>query len=456
MGVDLRILEKYGRPGPRYTSYPTALQFTGDFGQREFERAIVESNRSADGRDLSLYFHFPFCESLCYYCGCNMQVTRNRDYISDYLRYLKREIDLLAELVNTKRRVVQVHWGGGTPTYLTTAEIADVAAHIANRFRIASGAEVSIEIDPRCLTEDHLRTIRRSGFNRVSFGVQDFNREVQEAVNRIQPESLTRRAVAEARELGFESINVDLIYGLPFQTVDTYRETIDKIIDIAPDRLAVFNYAHVPWMKKHQALIPEEAIPRAGERLKILKLVIERFTDSGYVYIGMDHFARPDDELAVALGNHTLRRNFQGYTTHANLDIYAMGVSSISELRDVYAQNTKTISDYKLRIDRGEIPTTVGCRLDDDDRLRRYVIQELMCNSRIMKADIREKFDVDFDSYFVDSIKQLDEFVNDGLVTKHADRLQVEQGGRLVVRNIAMAFDRYLSGDMTKKYSRTV
>ncbi len=459
MSVDLDLLKKYDRPGPRYTSYPTAPHFSEDFGAAEYHREIVDSNRGTDLPDLSLYFHFPFCESLCYFCGCNMTITHDRNQIEDYLAHLKKEIDLIAGLTHPDRKVVQMHWGGGTPTYLTPPQIRDISSFIQDRFDFAAGAEVSVEIDPRRLSDDHLPSIRDAGFTRVSYGVQDFDPKVQETINRVQPEALTRAVVEKSRELGFDSVNVDLIYGLPYQTLDSYEITIDKIIDIAPDRLAVFNYAHVPWLKKHQKIIPEESLPNAGDRLKILKMVIDRLTAAGYVYIGMDHFAKPGDELSIALEDHTLHRNFQGYSTHAELEIYAMGVSSISQLRHVYVQNRKTINEYKADIRNGGLPAFSGCRLDDDDQLRRYVITQLMCNSRVVKSEVQQKYAVDFDDYFGEALARLDEFVDDGLVSRLPDRLQVHEKGRLIIRNIAMIFDRYLQdGHDGKKqiYSRTV
>ncbi|MEJ2721954.1 MAG: oxygen-independent coproporphyrinogen III oxidase, partial [bacterium] len=357
LNVDLELLKKYSRPGPRYTSYPTAPQFSDAFGPDDFRDEIVASNSSAGGDlpDLSLYFHIPFCRSLCYFCACNTIITHNPARIAAYLGDLRRELDLIAGLVNPDRKVVQLHWGGGTPTYLTPDQIRDTCAYINDRFTTAGDAEVSMEIDPRGLTPEHLPVIREAGFNRVSFGVQDFDPRVQEAVNRIQPEEMSREVAARSRELGFKSINMDLIYGLPYQTVESYSKTLDKIIDISPDRLAVFNWAYVPWLKKHQRVIPEDAVPEAGVRLDLLKLTIEKLTGAGYVYIGMDHFAKPGDELTRALENHSLYRNFQGYSTHADAEVYAMGVTSISQLRNVYAQNTKDTGTYARELTAGRI-----------------------------------------------------------------------------------------------------
>ncbi len=457
--VDLELLKKYNTPGPRYTSYPTAPHFHDGFGPREFYEEIVSNNQNGESVDLSLYFHLPFCRTLCYFCGCNVIITHNQDRINRYLDYLKKEIALFSSIVNHQRQVVQLHWGGGTPTYLSPAQIADLFGYIKNKFNFAENAENSIEIDPRRLASDHLSTIREVGFNRVSFGVQDFNEQVQKTVNRVQSDEVNEYVMNESRRLGFDSINIDLIYGLPYQTVTSYEDTIDKVIELSPDRLAVFNYAHVPWLKKHQKVIPEEALPSATERLAMLKLVIEKLTAAGYVYIGMDHFAKPEDELSQALWDHTLYRNFQGYSTRAGAEVYAMGITSISQLNNVYAQNVKNTKEYEQMIDEGLPATVLGYRLSEDDLIRRYVITEVMCNNRIIKKDIWQKFGVDFDVYFSDAYDKLSEFMEEDLVSWLPDRLQVHEPGRLVIRNIAMAFDAYLEKDRKKDkpiYSRTV
>ncbi|RMG61371.1 MAG: oxygen-independent coproporphyrinogen III oxidase [Calditrichaeota bacterium] len=388
-----------------------------------------------------------------------MIITRNPNRIAAYLEDLKAEISRVAALLTPGRPVVQIQWGGGTPTYLSPEQIADVFHHLQEHFTIAPDAEISIEIDPRNLTPEHLPTLRRLGFNRVSFGVQDFDPRVQEAVNRVQPEALTRRLVEQSRELGFHSINIDLIYGLPYQTVDSYARTLEKVIDIGPDRLAVFNYAHVPWMKKHQRVIPEAALPDTRTRLEMFKLIIERLTEAGYVYIGLDHFARPDDKLAVALRNKTLYRNFQGYNTRAGAEVFAFGITAISQLNEVYAQNVKDTRSYHERLSEGSLATAVGFRLGPDDLLRRHVITDLMCNLQILKAAVSRRFGIDFDQYFAAELADLEPFIQDGLVTVEADRILVRPEGRLVIRNIAMVFDRYLrqvDARMAGRYSRTV
>lgn len=456
--LDVDILKKFNQPGPRYTSYPTAPVFSPDFTAEDFKREIVETNMDAAPTDLSLYFHFPFCDTLCYFCGCNMMVTQKREHIAEYNDYLKKEIDLLVPMISEKRKVEQMHWGGGTPTYLTPDEIRDIGNYIKSRFDFSQDIEASVEIDPRGLTREHMEALREVGFNRTSFGVQDFNPQVQEAVNRIQSEELTRQTVEWARELGFQSINLDLIYGLPHQTLETFTETIEKIIAISPDRIAVFNYAHVPWLKKHQVLIKAEDLPSPDERLQILKMTIERLMAAGYEYIGMDHFALPSDELAVAQKNGTLYRNFQGYSTKAGCDVYAFGLSAISQFQNIYAQNLKRLPDYYKRVDSDDAATAVGYRMTFDDHVRKETINQLMCNLEISKRAIEAQFGIDFEDYFASDIPKLEVFVQDGLLEIDEDKIRVIGSGILVIRNIAMCFDAYLEKMMKEKpvFSKTV
>jgi oxygen-independent coproporphyrinogen-3 oxidase len=458
MKVDIELLKKYNRPGPRYTSYPTAVEFNADFNSHDYTEEIRATNEGDDLHDLSLYFHLPFCKKLCYFCGCTTVITQNHDRIAGYLESLEKEICAISAMTHPERKVVQLHWGGGTPSYLSNEQITRLMTLIKDRFQFAEKAEVSMEIDPRNLSDNFLGVIHDIGFNRVSFGVQDVNLKVQEAINRVQPEALNRRVVGESRDLGFDSINIDLIYGLPHQTAASFTETLDTAIDLNPDRFAVFNYAHVPWLKKHQNVIPEDALPDVEERLAILKLVIERLTDAGYEYLGMDHFAKPDDDLTVAARKGVLHRNFQGYTTQGHAEIYAMGMSSISQLKNVYAQNEKGEKAYRERVDNGELPITVGYRLNDDDQLRRFVIMQIMCNSIVHKEDVQSRYGIDFDTYFAESIESLSEFVSDGLVKVLPDRLLIAEEGRLVVRNIAMAFDAHSEKDSGSgpRFSRTV
>jgi len=455
--IDFEVLKKFNKPGPRYTSYPTAPLFSPEFTAEDFIREIVETNKAAT-QGLSLYFHFPFCEKLCYFCGCNMMVTHDRARISEYNEYLKKEIDLLRPMIAPDRKAEQMHWGGGTPSYLTPAEIRDIGGYIRNRFEFDDDIEASVEIDPRGLTREHMEAFREVGFNRTSFGVQDFNLQVQETINRVQSEEVTRQTVEWARELGFQSINLDLIYGLPYQTVDAFAETVEKVIDISPNRIAVFNYAHVPWLKKHQSVMPAEAMPASDERLAILQMTIEKLIAAGYIYIGMDHFAKPTDELAIAQKNNTLYRNFQGYSTKSGCDVYAFGYSAISQFENIYAQNLKNLKDYYSRIDSGAAATNVGYRMTPDDHIRKETIMQLMCNLEIDKRRVESKFGIEFDEYFKNDIAKLDVFINDGLLENEADKISVIGSGILIIRNIAMCFDAYLEKMAKEKpvFSKTV
>lgn len=456
--IDIQLIKKYDKPGPRYTSYPTAPHFQDSFTSDDFRDEAIRTNQEENPPDLSLYFHLPFCDSLCYFCGCNMIVTHNRDRISNYIKYLKKEIDLITALVSTEdRKVVQLHWGGGTPTHLNPDEITDLAAYIHNRFTCGHAMEAGCEIDPRELTKNHLEALRESGFNRISMGVQDFNEKVQKSVNRVQPEDMTRQVIEWIRNLGFKSINLDLIYGLPFQTIKTFEETVDTIIDISPDRIALFNFAHIPWMKKHQKLIQVEDLPVAEEKLHILKMATEKLTQAGYIFIGMDHFSKPGDELAIALKEKKLYRNFQGYSTHAGADLYAMGISSISQFGRIYAQNRKTEKEYFNLLDNNILPVEKGCFLTDDDVLRRYVITKLMCDFELHFNRIENQFDIDFTTYFHWGLSNLKEMIEDELVSIENGILKVTTAGRLLIRNIAMNFDGYIERkEDSARYSRTV
>lgn len=455
--IDLTKFKKYDKPGPRYTSYPTAPQFNEGFTNEDYLNEIVKTNYGKDLPDLSLYFHLPYCDTLCYFCGCNMIITRNRDRIKEYIKYLKKEIDLTRTYLLTDRKVAQHHWGGGTPTHLNPDEINELASYINQSFNFKENAEISCEIDPRELTKAHLEALRNNGFNRISMGVQDFDDKVQKAVNRIQPEDITRQAVQWIRELGYQSINLDLIYGLPFQTVEGFAKTVDKIVDINPNRIAVFNYAHVPWMKKHMALIHPEDIPAPEIKLEILKMTIEKLVNAGYEFIGMDHFAKPDDELAVAMREKKLYRNFQGYSTNAGADLYAMGITSISQLKNVYAQNYKTEKEYYSALDSERIPTAKGYQLTEDDHLRREVIMNLMCNFELDFKSIEDQFKIDFKKYFAWGLSNLKEMEADDLVEISDSGIKVKNMGRMLIRNIAINFDGYIERkEDTAKYSRTV
>ncbi|HTH51192.1 MAG TPA: oxygen-independent coproporphyrinogen III oxidase [Pyrinomonadaceae bacterium] len=456
--IDFAVLKKFNSQGPRYTSYPTAPMFSPKFTDEDFVGEIRDTNQEGSTRPLSLYFHFPFCAKLCYFCGCNMKVSNDRAVIDEYNRYIKREMDAVAPMIAASREVTQMHWGGGTPSHLEPDEIRDVGRYILGRFKFADDVEQSVEIDPRNMRRDHIAAFAEIGFNRTSFGVQDFDPQVQEAINRVQSEEITRQVVDWAREFGFKSVNLDLIYGLPYQSVDTFRTTVNKIIDISPDRIAVFNYAHVPWMKRHQKILGEQPMPVADERLAILEMTIQRLVDAGYEYIGMDHFAKPTDELAIAQKEGTLYRNFQGYSTKAGADVYAFGVSAISQFENIYAQNEKEIRKYFARIDAGRAATHVGYRMTQDDHIRKETIMQLMCNLEIDKGRVEREFGIEFDKYFAADLPKLDPFIADGLLEENDSHIRVVDSGILVIRNIAMAFDAYIEQMMREKpvFSKTV
>jgi len=453
--VNINQIKKYDRPGPRYTSYPTAPHFNEGFTNEHYLDEVIKTNYGSGLPPLSLYFHLPFCDTLCYFCGCNMIITRNRDRVREYIKYLKKEIDLLRTYILPYRKAVQLHWGGGTPTHLTPDEIKDLVEYINSNFIILPEAEAGCEIDPRGLTKEHLQALRNGGFNRISMGVQDFNEKVQKAVNRIQPEDMTRQTVEWVRELGFYSINLDLIYGLPFQKPDTFADTVDRIINISPDRIAVFNFAHVPWMKKHMALIHPEDLPSPEEKLQMLKMTIEKLTSAGYEFIGMDHFAKPEDDLAKALREKRLYRNFQGYSTNAGADLYAMGITSISQLNRVYAQNLKTEKEYFAALDNETLPVAKGFYLSAEDIMRRDVITRIMCNFELDIPSVEKEYNICFKEHFAQSIEGLKEMEEDGLVEITDEKISVKEMGKLLVRNVAINFDEYIDRDKAR-YSRTV
>jgi len=450
------LLAKYGTNGPRYTSYPTAVQFRDDFDQGDYLRAAGDPGASET--DLSLYFHIPFCDTVCFYCGCNKVITKNRGRAKPYLKQLIREIELQAALFDMKRPVSQLHWGGGTPTFLSVEEMSTLMAATREHFTLRpdSEGEYSIEIDPREATASTIAHLRGLGFNRMSLGVQDFDPVVQKAVNRIQPLEMTVDCLNAARANGFESVSVDLIYGLPHQTVQSFRRTLDTILLLAPDRLSVFGYAHMPHLFKMQRQMDESTLPSPATRLALLQLVIEQLTDAGYVYIGMDHFALPTDELAIAQKQRTLHRNFQGYSTGANCDLIGFGASAIGKVGDVYAQNAKDLVPYGTAMEDGHLAIARGVRLSADDRLRRDIITELMCNLELRFDEFEAAYGVQFLSTFAPEMERLRELEQDGLVARSTNRLEVLPAGRMFVRNIAMIFDRYLGTQRMERFSRTV
>ncbi len=450
------LLEKYSKPGPRYTSYPTAPYFHTGFTEADWVEEIKSSQDPARG--LSLYAHIPFCDTLCYYCGCNMVATGDYSKAGHYLGFLEKELDRVAALTDPRRPVKQLHWGGGTPTYLKPDDIRRLMEMMRKRFNISADAEMGCEADPRELTREHLVALRESGFNRLSIGVQDLDERVQKSVNRVQPEELIKTVYDWARELGFSSINMDLIVGLPHQTLESFAHTLDKVVPWAPDRFAIFAYAHVPWMKKHQKLINEADLPSFATRLDLQQLIHERLGAAGYSNIGMDHYARPEDEIIKAQASKTLWRNFQGYTTHKDCDIYAFGASSISQTHNCYMQNEKNLKKYQEMIGKGGLAVERGLKLTHDDQIRRDAITRIMCDLELDKASFSAAWGIDFDRYFAEGLADLPPLVEDGLVSVASSRIVVSELGRLFLRNIAMCFDGYLkqaSGDGQPRYSRT-
>jgi len=454
--ISVDLLRRYNVPGPRYTSYPTAPVWREGFSPRDYEEILASSRKADSPAPLSLYLHIPFCESLCYFCACTVVITGNHSVEEPYLALLEREIDWIAARTGEGREVVQLHWGGGTPTYLSPDHISRLAVRLRASFRFAENAEVGVEVDPRVTTEAHLEALRSAGFNRLSMGVQDFDPDVQKAIHRIQPFEETRALVEAARGLGFDSINMDLIYGLPLQTAESFRATIESILAIGPDRLAVYSYANVPWLKKHQKLL-EPNLPGEQEKFEIFRTALGCFTQAGYEYIGMDHFARPDDELARARRNRTLHRNFQGYTTKAGTDLVGMGVSAIGAIGDAFVQNRRELPDYRLAIERDGAATFRGFRLSFDDRVRRAVIGNLLCHGVVVASEIERNFRIDFSTYFADSLERLAPCAEDGLVEISPSEIHATPLGRIFLRNLAMAFDSYLPNQSAKPlFSKTL
>ena len=453
---DLELIKRYDKSGPRYTSYPTAVQFHDGFGEAEYRAWAARSN--ASGNPLSLYFHIPFCDTVCYYCGCNKVVTKDRTKASPYLERLHREIALQGALFDKSRTVDQLHWGGGTPTFISHEEMRELMRVTGEHFNLRNDdtGEYSIEIDPREVKTDTIALLRELGFNRMSLGVQDFDEAVQKAVNRIQSEDSTMAALAAARSEGFKSISIDLIYGLPHQSVASFARTLEKILDISPDRLSVFNYAHLPELFKPQRRINETDLPAPQEKLDILQNTIETLTAAGYVYIGMDHFAKPDDELAVAQRSGTLYRNFQGYSTHADCDLVGLGSTSIGQVGDSYSQNLKELEEYYARLDADSIPVFRGYELNADDKLRRAVITDLICHFVLDKANVEQAYNIRFDDYFATELGELAAMEKDGLLTLTPERIQVADAGKLLIRNICMVFDRYLREKQNQRFSKVI
>ncbi len=450
------LLQKYSVNIPRYTSYPTAPEWTESFTEEDFLNANNTANKKKT--PISLYFHLPFCESQCYFCACNVVISKKRDVVNPYLTHIKKEIKNLSSLIDNDRKVQQIHLGGGTPTYFNSSELKDFFSIVKGNFNISSNAEIGVEIDPRVTDLNHLKALSELGFNRLSMGIQDLDEKVQEVVNRIQPYDLTESLFKEARNLGFQSINVDLIYGLPYQTRESFKKTLELILKLNPDRVALFHYAHLPNLLNHQAkYILAETLPSSDIKIDIFRLAVKTLTDNGYVYIGLDHFAKPDDELSQARNNKTLHRNFQGYTTRGNCDLYGFGISAISSVQNVFSQNIKKLNPYYEKLDLNETPRYRGFVLSKDDELRREIIIKLLCHGIILKEEIENKYEINFDKYFSGELDNMRNLKIDGLVVLNSNCIEVTETGQFFLRNIASAFDVYLQKNGKQKiYSKSI
>ncbi|MBP6082362.1 MAG: oxygen-independent coproporphyrinogen III oxidase [Providencia sp.] len=449
---DLSLIQKYNYSGPRYTSYPTALEFNQEYD----EKAFISATERYPERPLSLYVHIPFCHKLCYFCGCNKLVTRQKHKADEYLKVIEKEIIQRAALLKN-RTVSQMHWGGGTPTYLDKTQVSHLVALLKTHFHFADDVEMSIEIDPREIELDMIDHLRHEGFNRLSMGVQDFNKEVQRLVNREQDEDFIFALIKRAKETGFTSTSIDLIYGLPKQTPESFAFTLQKVAELSPDRLSVFNYAHLPNLFAAQRKIKDEDLPSAEQKLDILQETIATLTSDGYQFIGMDHFARPQDELAIAQREGILHRNFQGYTTQGDCDLLGLGVSAISMLGDNYAQNQKDLKTYYAQVEQQGQALWRGLALTHDDCIRRDVIKLLICNFQLNFSQVEEMYPIDFKVYFAEDLELLKPMADDGLIELSEAGIKVTPQGRLLIRNICMCFDVYLRSQMRQRqFSRVI
>ena len=457
--IDSKLIARYGGTGPRYTSYPTALHFSDEFTAGEYQNHALRSNEGLNPLPLSLYVHIPFCQSLCYYCACHKVITRNTNRVNRYMDNLYEEIAMQAALFDDDRIVEQIHFGGGTPTYLSDEQLHDLLVHLRSRFSLRSGREreFAIEVDPRSVTTHSISALAELGFNRLSLGIQDFDPQVQQAVNRVQSAADTIALVEHARDVKFNSISFDLIYGLPHQTQESFSRTLDTVIAIQPDRLAVYNYAHLPNRFKGQRMIKEHDLPSPDVKLEILKRTIEKLGNASYMYIGMDHFALPDDELVKAQQNGTLQRNFQGYSTHRDCDLIGLGVSAIGHIDNTYSQNASTTTEYQMALEAGNLPIRRGIEVDSDDRIRAEVIQQLMCYGQVDYSYFQKHLDTDFPSYFNSELTRLTPLQRDGLVELSPNRIQITATGRMLLRTVAMVFDRHLASESSDtRYSQTI
>ena len=454
---DEQVIRRFDVNGPRYTSYPTADRFVNSFGPEDYAKWLGRRTVGGVSKPLSLYMHIPFCNTICYYCACNKIITKDHGRTGKYVKYLIREMELQTAHLDNDRRVEQLHWGGGTPTFLADEQMRELMDATRKHFQLVDDGEYSIEIDPRKVSNETIALLAELGFNRMSLGVQDFDPQVQVAVNRIQPEEETLNVLHAARANGFKSISIDLIYGLPFQTLISFDQTLEKVIAANPDRISIYNYAHLPSLFKPQRRINEADLPDAQTRLDIMKLAIKKLTDVGYVYIGMDHFAKPNDELAVAQRQGRLHRNFQGYSTHADCDLIALGISAIGKVGPTYSQNVKTLDDYYDRIDRHTLPIMRGLELTADDLLRRTIIQALMCQFEISIESLEISYLIDFKTCFQEEIRLLREYEQEGMLTLDDQWLSVTSKGRLLIRTICMVFDKYLRAERERqRYSKVI
>ena len=462
IAFDAGLLRRYDRPGPRYTSYPTAPQFNADFGEAALREVARASNEGPIPRPLSLYVHVPFCFSPCFYCGCNRIITRDLSRGRAYLERLEREIALMAPLFDRDREVIQLHFGGGTPNFLDAAQLCGVVETLRGAFRFADSddRDISVELDPRFCNPADMPVLAAAGFNRTSLGVQDFDPTVQDAVNRIQSVEETRAIVDACRGAGMRSVNIDLIYGLPGQSLDGFRRTLDTVVAMRPDRLAVYSYAHLPHIFKPQKQIDDALLPDPDTKLALLQAAVEQLTAAGYVYIGMDHFALPDDELAVAQARGGLHRNFMGYTTHADSDLVGLGVSAISHIGNSFSQNPRDLPSWEIALDEGRLPVFRGMRMDEDDEIRADLVQSLMCQGEVRVRAFQERHGIGFAEYFADDLQRLWPLADDGLVDVGPEAIRATPRGRLLLRNIAMCFDRYLDResviDARPRFSRAI
>jgi oxygen-independent coproporphyrinogen-3 oxidase len=455
--IDLDLIRRFDQHGPRYTSYPTADRFVESFDGAAYESWLARRNVGAITRPLELYIHMPFCSTLCFYCGCNKIITRDKSKGVEYLKYLNEEIALQANGLGDDTRVAHMHWGGGTPNFFSIPQVHELMGHLRGHFDFDMSGEYSIELDPRTVDAQYVHGLREAGFNRISVGVQDFDPEVQRAVHRIQSEEQTLEVIRAARDAGFHSVNIDLIYGLPKQSLVSFETTLDRVVAAEPDRIAVYNYAHLPNLFKPQRRIQESDLPAPETRLKLLALAIRRLNAAGYQYIGMDHFAKTADTLAVAQRNGLLHRNFQGYSTHADCDLIGLGVSSIGNVGPTYSQNFRTLEEYYNALDHNTLPIMRGTELSADDLLRRAVIGALMCHFGVSKESFATSYLIDFDHYFATELEELREMEKLGLVELENSSITVTPKGRLLVRNIAMVFDRYFRQDRERRrYSRVI